>query len=105
MKSSIQLPVIGDNQVEILYKLFGTLKNSKLYYEDDFSESSEWTNKLYLDWNKTSGMTIKLVPDLLPFRGIYNSICYFKGYWGEYCYFSNSKTIYISSTKEPASIY
>ena len=104
VKSSIQLPVTGDNQVEILDKLFDTLKNSKLYYEDDFSEASEWTNKLYLDWKKTSGMTIKLVPDLLPFRGIYNSICYFKGYWGEYCYFSNSKTIYISSTKEPASI-
>ena len=104
VKSAIQLPVIGDNQVGILDKLFVLLKITKLYYEEDFSEASEWANKLYLDWKKTSGMTIKLIPDLLPFRGIYNKTCYFKGNVGEYCYFGSSKTIYISSTKEPASI-
>lgn len=104
VKSAIQLPATGDNQKEILDKLFGTLRLTKRYYEEDFTEASEWANKLYLDWKKTKNITIKIVPNLLPFRGIYDNVCYFKGYIGEYCYFIGSKTIYLSSTKEAASI-
>lgn len=104
VKSAIQLPVVGESQIEILHKLFATLKITKQYYEEDFSEASEWTNKLYLDWKKTKGITVKQIPGLLPFRGTYDGTCYFKGHEGEYCYFCNSKTIYFSSTKEAASV-
>ncbi len=104
VKSSVCLPVQGDNQVAILEKLFASLRIAGKHCEDDFSNSSEWSNQLYLAWKKESGITIKIISGLLPYRGICDNLHFFNAQDGEYYYFSSSKTIYLSSTKEAASI-
>lgn len=101
--NSFQLPIESENQVSILTSLYKTLRLKGSYYEDDFSEASEWSNQLYLDWKQNSGMSIYIIEGELPYRGIYNSTYLFKGYTGEYTYFKDTKHIYISSNREPAS--
>lgn len=100
---SFTLPIISENQVVILEKLFYTLKLVGTYDENDFSTASEWDNQLYLEWKKNAGMSIYVIEGKLPYRGVFNKKYIFKGYVGEYTYFSSSKRIYISTNREPAS--
>lgn len=101
---SFTFPISDSNQVSILKGLFHTLKISGIYNESDFSNSKEWTNKLYLNWKTTNKPSIYLIEGSLPYRGMYNNTYLFKSNTGEFVYFSNSSKIYISTNKELASI-
>lgn len=101
--NSFQLPIESENQVSILTNLYKTLRLTGSYNEEDFSEAAEWSNQLYLDWKQNSRISIYIIEGELPYRGIYNNIYLFKGYTGEYTYFPNSRHIYITANREPAS--
>jgi ribosomal protein S1 len=101
---SFTLPICDENQVAILEELFQTVRTSGVYYEEDFSDSKEWTNELYLEWKSAGKASIYLIDGLLPYRGIYNNTHIFNSYTGEYTYFTNSNKIYISTNREPASV-
>lgn len=98
------LPIQDDAQVSILTQLFTTLRIQGVYNEDDFHDSKEWANNLYLEWKKEKNIKIYIIDGQLPYRGNYSNSYLFKSYAGEYTYFSNSNTIYISSEREPASV-
>lgn len=101
--NSFQLPIESGNQVSILASLYKTLGLSGSYNEDDFSEAAEWSNQLYLDWKQNSKISIYIIKGKLPHRGIYYNYYLFKDYIGEYTYFPNTRRIYISANREPAS--
>ncbi len=101
--NSFQLPIESGNQVSILASLYKTLGFSGSYNEDDFSEAAEWSNQLYLDWKQNSKISIYIIKGELPHRGIYYNYYLFKDYIGEYTYFPNTRRIYISANREPAS--
>lgn len=101
--NSFQLPIESESQVNILSNLYKTLRLTGSYYEDDFCKAAEWSNQLYLDWKQNSRMSIYIIEGELPYRGIYNNTYLFKGYAGEYTYFANTRHIYISANREPAS--
>ena len=101
--NSFQLPIESENQVSILTNLYKTLRLTESYNEEDFNEAAEWSNQLYLDWKQSSGVSIYIINGELPYRGIYNNTYLFKGYAGEYMYFQNTKHIYITANREPAS--
>lgn len=104
VKETFSLPIVNDNQVEILNDLFRILRISTSYYEDDFSQSSEWGNELYLKWKSNVTSSIFIVDGKLPYRGYYDNTYLFKGKTGEFTYFQTSHRFYISSDREPASI-
>lgn len=104
VSESCQLPITDENQVSILSQLFGNLKVQTVYNEEDFSEAKEWSNNLYLNWKNEKSIKIFLINGQLPCRGIYNDTYLFKSSIGEYTYFKDSKTIYISANREPASV-
>ena len=101
--NSFLLPIESENQVSILTNLYKTLRLTGSYNEEDFSEAAEWSNQLYLDWKQNSRISIYIIEGELPYRGIYNNIYLFKGYTGEYTYFPNSRHLYITANREPAS--
>ena len=101
---SFALPIVNECQVRILHSLHKALGHCMLYYAEDFTDTGEWNNALYLEWKKESNIKICIVDGELPCRGMYNNIYLFKDYEGEYAYFSNARIIYISSNKEAASI-
>lgn len=103
VKATFSLPIIEENQVTILKELFSTLRKGLIYEESDFSSASEWTSPLYIEWKKTTGLSIFVIDGLLPYRGIYDNVVLFKGGIGEFTYFPNTKRIYISMNREPAS--
>lgn len=102
------LPLVDESQVTIIKNLCKNLRNNprlfEIYDESDMSSSTEWTNPRYLEWKKNSELRIFVIDNLLPYRGEYNGVCLFKGHEGILTYFSGSKKIYISNTKEPASV-
>ncbi|RRD78288.1 S1 RNA-binding domain-containing protein [Tannerella forsythia] len=102
--ASFYLPIQDENQVKVLYTLFKSLNIARQYNEIDFLEAKEWTNSLYLDWKKGTDLKISIIEGALPYRGVYNNTYLFKDYFGEYIYIATSKTIYISSNREPAVI-
>lgn len=104
VEESFELPITSDNQVSILEGLYQSLKLVGTYYESDFSSSTEWDNALYREWKEDSNIRIFILEGKLPYRGIYNKTYLFKGYTGDYTYFSSSRTIYITTDREPASV-
>lgn len=102
--ASFALPIVNENQVLILHSLHKALGHCMLYYAEDFTDTTEWNNRLYFEWKKESNIKICIVDGELPCRGMYNNTYLFKDYEGEYTYFPNDRTIYISSNKEFASI-
>ena len=104
VKEAFELPITSDNQVSILEGLYQSLKLVGTYDESDFSSSIEWDNALYREWKEGSNIRISILEGKLPYRGIYNKTYLFKGYTGDYTYFSSSRTIYITTDREPASV-
>ena len=101
--NTFQLPIESENQVSILKNLYKTLRLTGEYNEEDFCEAAEWSNQLYLDWKQNSKVSIYIIEGELPYRGFYNNTYLFKGYGGEYTYFRDSRHIYITANREPAS--
>ena len=101
---TFDLPITNENQVKVLSSLLSVFYEKPLYHIDDFSEAREWTNSRYLEWKKQKGIRIYTIEGLLPYRGMYKNTWLYKGFSGEYKYFEDSKTIYISSNKEPERI-
>ena len=104
VSGSFTLPITDDVQVGILEPLFNTLRITGIYNEQDFTSATEWTNELYFDWKNTKDLKIYILDGKLPYRGMFNNTYLFKGYSGESAYFPNTKTIYISSNREPAAL-
>jgi hypothetical protein len=98
------LPITDKVQVSILEPLFTVLRISGNYFFEDFVNAKEWTNELYLEWKKEKQIKIYVIDGQLPYRGIFENVHLFSGYTGDYTYFSNTKTIFISSNREPAVI-
>jgi len=103
-----ELPIKDNNQVSILKILCQQIKSypkpSEEYYETDILESAEWANPRYLKWKSPSTISVFVVDGLLPYRGMYNGTSLYQELRDVMHYFSTSKRLYISSTKEPASI-
>ena len=96
------------DSVSILRGLFSALNMTAKYFEEDFTQASEWTNQLYLEWKIDKETRIYIIDGSLPFRGydstINPSVHLFSGCDGYYTYFQNSKHIYLSSDKDPKSL-
>jgi hypothetical protein len=104
VSKNFSLPITDNNRVTILQGLFDSLKIEKKYLVEDFSEAQEWQNNRYLVWKQTHNTKIYILDGELPYRGVYDNAYIYKGFSGEYFYSQRNATIYISSTKEPASI-
>lgn len=104
VSKSFTLPISDEIQVNILRPLFRFLQIWPQFYESDFSEAKEWSNELYLNWKKNKSIKIYIVDGYLPSRGIFENVHIFNAPIGEHIYFKDSRTIYISSNKEPASL-
>jgi hypothetical protein len=101
---SCDTPFSDENRVSILSALFNTLRIASVYKIDDFASAKEWSNNRYLEWKKTNNINIYIVEGKLPYRGIYANTYLYKGRTGEYTYFTETRSIYITSEKEPASV-
>jgi hypothetical protein len=104
VSKTFSLPITDNNRVTILQGLFDSLKIGRKYLVEDFSEAKEWQNNRYLAWKQTHNTKIYILDGKLPYRGVYDNAYIYKGFFGEYFYSQGNATIYISSTKEPASI-
>lgn len=104
VSQSFTLPITDVTQVGILEPLFSVLGISGIYNSEDFNNAKEWTNELYLEWKKDKQTKIYVIDGKLPYRGIFENTHLFSGHTGEYTYFSDIKTIYISSNREPAAL-
>lgn len=101
---SFTLPITDEIQVGILEPLFSVLRISGIYNSEDFDNATEWTNELYFEWKKDKQIKVYVIDGKLPYRGIFENVHLFSGYTGEYTYFSDIKTIFISSNREPAAL-
>ena len=104
VSQSFTLPITDVTQVGILEPLFSVLSISGIYNSEDFDNAREWTNELYLEWKKDKQTKIYVIDGKLPYRGIFENTHLFSAHTGEYTYFSDIKTIYISSNREPAAL-
>lgn len=105
--SDFQLPINDANQVEILKSLCQQLKPYRVqesYDEVDVINASEWNNPRYLEWKQSPSLKIFVVDGLIPYRCIYAGQYLYQEQRDTIHYFSSSNKLYISSSKEPASI-
>lgn len=105
---NFELPIKDDIQVSILKTLCQHInsypKPTEDYYETDILECAEWANPRYLKWKSASSISVFVVDGLLPYRCIYDGTSLYQELRDVMHFFSSSKRLYISSTKEPASI-